>query len=449
MEHKIRTAHGISKESISPCIEMAGSGQGSGHGPASNHVQSVPMITSLSRMTRGSSMVDPTGLRKNKQHAVGWIDDVTLKESYPPYITYRQMLASITSTCIIWRRLIRITGGDLAPIKCAVFMVLWKFTFMNTIPYCITKKEKPGTLTFSDDDDPTQIITIKRKDPTQSERITGLRFNPEATMTAEYDYRLTEMQDLATYMNRGVFYRKECTTIYHSRWQSRISYYLPLTTFTHSQCERLQGIMYAAMLPQMGYNRHIPKVVRHGPKYLGGSGLIHMYTEQGIKHLQHLTGTIRQTSELSEILHITFSNYQLHLGISNFFLNTDIKKCPHHVPGRITFLWSFCNQFNITFKCPNIWTPTLQTYNDQNLMDKLTSIKDIAASSINTFNACREYLQVINVSDITTQNNMAIRQDILHPPTMYYPRSPLKWPHQPRPSPEAWEIWRNLLSYYF
>lgn len=106
MKHKIRTAHGLSKGFISPIPEMAGSGQGFGHGPASNHVQSVPMINSLSRMTQGSFMTDPTGSRTNKQHAVGWIDDVTLKESYHPIITYKQMLISIATMCILWRRLI-------------------------------------------------------------------------------------------------------------------------------------------------------------------------------------------------------------------------------------------------------------------------------------------------------------------------------------------------------
>lgn len=98
MKHKIRTAHGLSKGYISPSLEMVGSGQDSGHGSASNHVQSVPIINSLSQMTKGSFMIDPTGSRKNKQHAVGWIDNVTLKESSHPTITYRQMLISITTT---------------------------------------------------------------------------------------------------------------------------------------------------------------------------------------------------------------------------------------------------------------------------------------------------------------------------------------------------------------
>lgn len=449
MKHKIRTAHGTSKGFISPSPEMAGSGQGSGHGPASNHVQSVPMITSLSRMMKGCTMVDPTGMKKNKQHAVGWIDNVTLKESYHPTVTYKQMLISITTTCLLWRRLIRLTGGDLAPIKCAVYMVLWQFTYMNTVPYCVTTKDYPGHIIFPADEDPKKSIKIKRKNFKTSERITGLGFNPESNMTAEYEYRILEMQDLAMYMNRVVFFQNECTTIYHSRWQSRISFYLPLTTFTFSQCKRLQGAMYAALLPQMGYNRHLPKVVRHGPKHLGGSGLIHMFTEQGIKHIQHFTGTIRQSSALSEILQITFSNYQLHLGISTFFLNTNIKYCPHHIQGRIAFLWKFSNQYNITFHCPKIWTPPLTHSNDINLMDKITKVLNIASSSVNTFNACREYLQIINLSDIISKNGREIRRDILYPPTIYYPRSPLNWPYQPRPSPEAWAIWRNLLSHHF
>lgn len=449
MEHRVRTVHGDSKKCIHPSIEIAGSGQGSGHGTASNHVQSVPMIKSLSRMTKRCSMTDPTGTRKNKQHVVGWIDDVTIKENYPPHITYQQMLSSITLTCLIWRRLIRLTGGDLAAHKCVVYTVYWHFTCMNTIPYCTTTRENPGEVTFQDDDNPTKMIVIPRKNPKKSEHITGLRFNPLSKMKEELTYRQQEMTKLAMRMNRGSFNRPETTMIYNSRWQSRISFYLPLTTFTHSQCERLQAIMYAAMLPQMGYKRHIPRVIRHGPKHLVGSGMIHMYTEQGTKHLQHFLGTIRQGRELSDILQITYSNYQLHLGISIFFLNTSIMKCPHHVQGRIAFLWDFCNQHNITFNCPTIWTPTFSTHNDCNLMDTLTNVRDIAEDSIKTFNACRIYLQVINLSDITTPNGLAIRPEILEPPINYYPRSTLTWPYQKRPTSEAWVIWKTLLIYYF
>ena len=110
--------------------------------------------------------------------------------------------------------------------------------------------------TFVGDDDPNLTIQLQRKDVKQSERITGLRFNPEAIMNAEYEYRTSEMQQLSRCMNRGNFTRHECTTIYHSRWQSRISFYLPLTTFSFSQCERLQGIMYLELLPQMIYLSH-------------------------------------------------------------------------------------------------------------------------------------------------------------------------------------------------
>ena len=243
------------------------------------------------------------------------------------------------------------------------------------------------------------------------------------------------------------------TLVYQSRWQSRISFYLPLTSFTKQECEHLMAAIYPAMLSKMGYNCHIPKVVRYGPKRYGGAGMIHMYTEQGLKHLQHLLGNLRQQHELSDIIKITFSNYQFHLGIETFFLNTDITKFPYHVTGRIAFLWDFCNQYNITFNFPEVWLPSSNIEHDRNLMDVFTNIKKLSSHNLQIIHACCLYLQVTYLSDIVTPDGLSIREDILSPPSTYEPNykpsSILEWPYQIRPTKEAFETWRRMLLYYF
>ena len=196
MSHTVRTSNGDSTNKILPDPQMGGIGQGSGGGPPCNHVQTIPMINTLGKLTRGCTMFDPTRKRCNKQHVVGWVDDNTNKESYAYATDYRVILASITLTCQIWRRLIRITGGDLAAHKCVFFLVTWKFTCMNTIPYIATKSETPGIISFPADEDNKKLIKIDRKDPGESERIVGLRFNPKGTMRAEFDHRMTETGEL-------------------------------------------------------------------------------------------------------------------------------------------------------------------------------------------------------------------------------------------------------------
>ena len=88
--------------------------------------------------------------------------------------------------------------------------------------------------------------------------------------------------------------RPEATIAYQSRWLSVVGFYTPITCFTRRQCEKLQVPIYQAILPKMGYNRHIPLAIRYKPAKYGGTGLVHVYTEQVIKHLQFLVGTLRQ-----------------------------------------------------------------------------------------------------------------------------------------------------------
>ena len=73
--------------------------------------------------------------------------------------------------------------------------------------YCATTKDDPRNISFYDDDDPNLLIQLQQKDVKKSERITGLRFNPEAIMNTEYEYRISEMQNFARFMNRGNFTR--------------------------------------------------------------------------------------------------------------------------------------------------------------------------------------------------------------------------------------------------
>lgn len=425
MKHQIRTIFGDSSDCIQPHPEIAGIGQGSGNGTPGNHVQSIPMMDVLQQKTRGCTITDPTGQITTTQHAVGWIDDVTNKISFPATTAFQIIIFHTIKLCQIWRRIIQITGGDMAIIKCCVFLITWKFQYYNCKPYMTTTNDTPGEISFPDDDT-NKSITIKRKNPKQTEKNLGFRFNPSARMTAEHKYRLQESQDMAVLVHRGFFSRKEMTLLYHSRWQSVISYYLPVTTFSHNQCQRLQAPMYAAMLPKMAYNRHIKGAVRHGPKKFGGSGFIDMYTEQGLKHLQHFLGNLRQHHHLSDIIRSMLSNYQLMLGLDTFFLNTPLENIPFHIPGRLTFLWSFSNQYDITYDYPEVWLPTSDVPNDINITSYFSQIKNFSPHYFTIINACRIYLEINFLSELVTSDGLELRQDILFPPIYFRPTSSLQ-----------------------
>ena len=450
MQHRIRTAHGDSKEVIQPQpFEIGGVGQGNRAGVMDNHIQSIALIDAMSNLTKGATMRDPTGTVEVIQHICGWVDDCTNTESFNPIETAMEIINTMSQSCKIWRRLVRITGGDLALHKCVTYIVIWKFTHDNTKAIPVPQNELPGKVSFLTDDDPPQKITLKSKDHWEAERITGIRFTPTAAMNKEFKHRKTESLHLARNISKGHFTSHDANMIYHSRWQSRISFFLPMTTFTKTQCHKLQIPIYAALLPKFGYNRHIPLEVRHGPRSHGGSGLIHMYTEQGIKHLQQTLGILRQTKDISKQLQITLSNYQQHIGTHTLFLNLPIKNFRYKVKGRIAFLWKFCNEHKITFDIKGIWRPPKPLPHDYNLMEYLTKIPNIAEASIQQIEACRLYLQVSNLSEVTTEDGKFLNPQMITPPHNFTPTNKLHWPYQPRPGQLAWSRWENMLKFYF
>lgn len=306
-----------------------------------------------------------------------------------------------------------------------------------------------GHISFPTDDATPKTITLKSKDAWESERITGLHFTPTAAMSKEFKYRKTESLHLSRNIFRGAFDGHDANMIYHSRWQSRLSFFLPMTTFSHTQCCRLQIPIYAALLPKFGGNCHLPLEIRHGPRSHGGSGFIHIYTEQGLKHLQQTLRILCQTTTLSTQLKITLSNNQQHIGTSTLFLNFPMNCFKYRIKGRIAYLWSFCNKNNISFDISEIWKPAPLQINDYNLMEFFTAIPNIAELSITQVQACRLYLQVSNLSDLTTPDGMYLNQAMITPPCNYKPANSLHWPFQPHPGNFSWERWKNMLLYYF
>lgn len=145
MEHRIRAAHGDSNETIRPePFTIGGIGQGNRAGPMSNHIQSIPMIEAMSNLTDGAIMRDPTGAMEVIQHILGWIDDCTNTESYDPLSTIEEITTKMSVSCKIWRRLVRITGRDLALHKCVTYIVMWKFTHGNTRSRMTSKQKLLG-----------------------------------------------------------------------------------------------------------------------------------------------------------------------------------------------------------------------------------------------------------------------------------------------------------------
>ena len=144
---------------------------------------------------------------------------------------------------------------------------------------------------------------------------------PSGQMETEFNFRFSQAKKMAKAIAKIQMTRPESTIAYQSRWLSIVGFFTPITCFSRKMCEKIQVPIYQAFLPKMGYNRHLPLAIRYGPTNLGGAGLVHLYTEQAIKHVQFLVGTVRQKSQLADTFIIALSTIQLTAGTTELFLN--------------------------------------------------------------------------------------------------------------------------------
>ena len=64
-------------------------------------------------------------------------------------------------------------------------------------------------------------------------------------------------------------------------------------------------------------------------------------------------------------------------------------------------------------------------------------------------NACRLYLQVATLSDITNPDGRSINQHFIEVKKPIQPTSTIRWPNQPLPSNQACKLWKKTINTVF
>ena len=338
MKHRVRTANGDSEQYFQAKEATGGTGQGSGASPPVCHSQLLVMVSTLEKFTPGQLIQDPTKAIKVLQHVISWVDDTVNKEDLPRNLETQEQLHRIREILLHWRNILRITGGDLELSKTVVYLLDYIQEEDGRIRFK-TLHETPGEVILEAGNKTESDTKISRREPFQAERYLGVRIAPTGQMGTEFEFRMAQASDLAEKITGIFMSRPEATLIYQSRWLSLLGFYSPITTFTRRQCEQIQTPIYQAILPKMGYNRHTPLAIRYGPPEHGGTGLVHAYTEQVVKHLQFFVGTMRQESQLADTMRIGLSTIQMLVGTSDLFLNKRRKQITYVEGNSRTFFY--------------------------------------------------------------------------------------------------------------
>ena len=153
----------------------------------------------------------------------------------------------------------------------------------------------------------------------------------------------------------------------------------------------------------MGINRCTKHLLLCCPTSLGTIGFTNTWTDQGIAQVQLLMGHLRQQEEIGQLTIVQLEILQLVIGsvlpLLSYCLSQVFKYCQRTW---LLNVWDFLVPIEGTIHLKHKWTLAIQQTHDIFLMDALMNhTPHFPAKVLKQFNACRIFLQVLTVADIS------------------------------------------------
>ena len=447
MIHKVLTAHGISSKEFTKML--AGIGQGSSNGPSGWHSVCELIMAAYRQLNPdGCEWANPSKTIEVLVWLAGFVDDVVKCLGFLDHCSWEDALLATQQAYQSWQKLLTATGGSLSLDKSSYTMVFWTLDKRTNEFRTVLKQETQGNVTMQADH---RTVIIERKDPHEACKDLGIYLAPDGNMIEQFKACLDRAKRIRTIIASSPITRTEAEVFYHSRCMGWARYFLPVTTFSQQQCQKLQSQLHQALLPKVGFNRHMPLTVVFGPRQYGGIGLFEFYTEQAIEHLRLTVLEIRKDTTAGKLLCIELDSLQLISGYHTPVLTTkrDIRLL---LPvTRLTYLWQACSDLDIQFEVFSQWIPHQKVEGDLSIMETVLNNADVkksySAKMITIFNQCRMYARVTMMSDLTGTNSTQIDPLILNGTRRCH--SSLTWPRVPTPRPNDWKVWKAILHRVF
>jgi hypothetical protein len=461
-KHHIKTGLGVSTDTIqhTETHKPQGSGQGGGASVGNWQSHNDPMILTFQDLCTGCTMLTPDQQEQLYQWMVSFVDDNKILMNFSPDTSIVKVYDAMKKGVSTWKEILNITGGDLELEKTWIGMLLFNYDtysgknmgrkskYRAGVPKLVDSTSLPNSIIMEDG---TQFRELK---PDQGLRLLGIRMALSGSFQDEYEYRLAQIKRLAGKMRAAAFDARDAWLIYQTRYRPMIRYCLPITTFSDTQCNKIQSPFICTFLNKLGMNRHTPRVVVWGPYKYGGLDIMNVSIDQLSAHLNMIINNIRKGNETGRSIMLAMGMYQMTLGCAKPFWELSQDFYPTHSPetSSIQYLWTKLQEIGATLHIPKMWTPKAQYCGDSAIMDDFVltarqhrgSVTHFRPIQIELANSCRLYLQVTWFSDITADRGQRIA------PWAYFGRHPslhpnLTYPFQPRPPAHAWKEWRNLL----
>ena len=280
--------------------------------------------------------------------------------------------------------------------------------------------------------------------PTTCERYLVVRVGISGSMEAEYHYRLE--------LSRAS--RQAAAIAYRSYYLPKLSYPLPVTTFTTTQLHRIESPSIQVILAKLGYNRHFPSKVVYGPIWWGGLGIQSLAFLQGYHRLKLLLRVLNNDTKVTSLLITLLRHTAMEAGTNTIFIGTRyhiIRVTQYMTHTWVTSLLRFLAEHAIHTRLHtgNFMAP-LQRDGDEYLMDLFLNRRpNYALRELRSINRVRIYLQVYSKACVTNRITGKLNVNLLtRRHSWMVRRSTFIWPLS-EPRPYDWTVWAAALREAF
>ena len=159
--------------------------------------------------------------------------------------------------------------------------------------------------------------------------------------------------------------------------------------------------------------------------------------------VQNIVKHVRAKSDIGNSFNVVLSWAQHQSGLSQPILSSPTI-IPHVESRWIQHLWEGLQKIGGTLVFTDNWVVPRQRQNDTHIMDTIISSNRYNPAQVKTMNLCRLYLCITTVSDITSSDGKQIISDLVDG-TRINNESSFRWPHQSKPPPCAWKLWKSAI----
>jgi len=449
LEHKIKTAYGISVSSYSalPADYHAGAGQGSCLAPLIwntlstqilSIVEEVPHMVTLHHVenyqpvkTQSEAYVDDTSFMINAHDLI--TEDLDIQEH-----TLAQRLAKISQRA---ERTLFATGGALELSKCCWYALMWKFDSKG-IAHSHTNLNS-SHIELTSGDNYLQKTLVTKKHPEEAVRTLGCYIAPNGSSKMQIEILLQKASHFRKVVTCPTVSKVDAYILYKVFFFPAISYPLGVSQIGERDLKKIETKYLTPTKQQMGLRKTTSNAILFASRNLGGFGFPSLIQSLEKQHLRMLCGHLRAADKVGRSIVNTMSALQLESGLIDPFLHSSYKFSTWVTNGWLKECWRIFDKHNLVLHSSRLWVPATLRANDKSFMQTVAETNKFENWQLCQINRCRMYLKVITLSDIATACGSHINQHRISMSPSPVEFSPYKWPTQSCPDPTYWKVWRS------